>query len=189
MSATDTAFVSTDLAGISTALGTLDTAATKVSKSLAKAFSDALVNGKSFQTLLQGLSAQLSNLAITSATQSLTQGLSSLLASGLGSLASGLGGGAGGGVTAFADGGVVAAPTYFSSGGRAGLMGERGAEAILPLARGPDGSLGVAAAGAAQRPVQVTVNIATQDAQSFQRSEAQISAALARAVSRGQRSH
>ena len=185
---TDSAFVAGDLAGISTALGTLDTAANKVSKSLGKAFSDALVHGKSFQSLLQTLSAQLTNLAITSATKSLTQELTSLLATGLGSLASGLGGGAGGGVTAFAEGGVVAAPTFFSSGGRAGLMGERGAEAILPLARGPDGALGVAASGASQRLVQVTVNIATPDAQSFRRSEAQISAALARAVARGQRS-
>ena len=187
MTTTDTSFVSSDLAGISTALGTLDTAATKVSKSLGKAFSDALIGGKSFQTLLQTLSSQLTNLAITSATQTLTQGLTSLLTSGLGSLVSGIGGGTGG-VQAFAEGGVVASPTYFSSGGGAGLMGERGAEAILPLARGPDGSLGVAAAGAAQRPIAVTVNIATPDAQSFQRSEAQVSAALARAVSRGGRS-
>jgi hypothetical protein len=33
----------------------------------------------------------------------------------------------------------------------------------------------------------VTVNVSTPDAESFRRSEAQVSAALARAVSRGQR--
>ena len=37
------------------------------------------------------------------------------------------------------------------------------------------------------RAVSVTVNVATPDAQSFQRSEAQVSAAIARAVARGQR--
>ena len=183
--ATDTAFVASDLAGIGTALSAIDLSAGKVSKSLAKAFSDALVQGKSFQSLLQNLSTQLSSIAIQAATKSLFDGLTSALGSGLSSLATGSGGGT---VTAFADGGVVAAPTYFSSGGSTGLMGERGAEAIMPLARGPDGKLGVAASGQGQRPVSVVVNIATPDAQSFVRSEAQISAALARAVARGQRS-
>ncbi len=57
----------------------------------------------------------------------------------------------------------------------------------MPLARGPDGSLGVSAVDTGGRPVQVTVNIATADADSFRRSEAQVAAALARAVARGQR--
>jgi phage-related minor tail protein len=90
-------------------------------------------------------------------------------------------------VVPFADGGVVAAPAYFPLGRGLGLMGERGAEAIMPLARGPDGRLGVRAAGGAERPMSVTVNIATPDADSFRRSEAQVAAALARAVSRGRR--
>jgi lambda family phage tail tape measure protein len=47
-------------------------------------------------------------------------------------------------VQAFAYGGVVSSPTNFGmSGGRLGLMGEAGPEAILPLHRGPDGKLGV----------------------------------------------
>lgn len=185
LAAQDTAFLASDLSGISTALDSVNTAAGKASATLAKAFSDAIVNGKSFQSLLQTLSTQLSSLAIQSATKSLLDGLTSSLGSGLSSLVSGSGGGT---VTPFADGGVVAAPTFFSSAGGAGLMGERGAEAIMPLARGPDGKLGVAASGQGQRPVSVTVNIATPDAQSFARSEQQISAALARAVMRGQRS-
>lgn len=65
-------------------------------------------------------------------------------------------------------------------------MGERGAEAIMPLARGPDGRLGVTMQGQ-NSAVAVTVNIAAQDVDSFRRSEGQISAALARAVARGQR--
>ena len=81
---------------------------------------------------------------------------------------------------------MVAAPTYFPLGRGLGVMGERGAEAVMPLARGPDGRLGVAASGGG-RSVNVVVNIATPDADSFRRSEAQVSAALARAVARGQR--
>ncbi|UWQ59967.1 phage tail length tape measure family protein [Leisingera caerulea] len=49
----------------------------------------------------------------------------------------------GGRVTAFANGGVVASPTLFPMRGGTGLMGEAGPEAILPLARGSDGRLGV----------------------------------------------
>ncbi|MCB5176276.1 phage tail tape measure protein [Microvirga sp. SM9] len=89
-------------------------------------------------------------------------------------------------VMPFAQGGVVGAPTYFPLGRGLGLMGERGAEAVMPLARGPDGRLGVQAGGAG-RSASITVNIATPDAESFRRSEAQVSAALARAVARGQR--
>jgi tape measure domain-containing protein len=49
-----------------------------------------------------------------------------------------------GALVPFAGGGVVAGPTTFPmSGGRMGLMGEAGAEAIMPLRRGADGKLGV----------------------------------------------
>jgi phage-related minor tail protein len=89
-------------------------------------------------------------------------------------------------VMPFAKGGVVGAPAYFPLGRGLGLMGERGAEAVMPLARGPDGRLGVQAGGGS-RPASITVNISTPDAESFRRSEAQVSAALARAVARGQR--
>ncbi len=54
-----------------------------------------------------------------------------------------------GGTAYFAKGGVVSSPTLFqfADGGavQAGLMGEAGPEAIMPLKRGPDGKLGVAA--------------------------------------------
>lgn len=46
-------------------------------------------------------------------------------------------------VKMFADGGVVDQPTMFSHKGGTGVMGEAGAEAIMPLKRGPDGKLGV----------------------------------------------
>jgi len=51
-----------------------------------------------------------------------------------------------GGVQKFATGGVVSSPTNFPmAGGKIGLMGEAGAEAIMPLTRTSGGDLGVKA--------------------------------------------
>jgi len=48
----------------------------------------------------------------------------------------------------FADGGVLSGPTMFPmAGGKTGLMGEAGPEAIMPLKRGANGKLGVQAEG------------------------------------------
>ena len=66
-----------------------------------------------------------------------------------------------GNVVPFASGGLVGGPTTFPmSGGRTGLMGEAGPEAIMPLRRGPDGSLGVQmhGGGAANENTTVIVN-------------------------------
>jgi len=60
-----------------------------------------------------------------------------------------------------------------------------GPEAIMPLSRGADGRLGVKASGGSS--VNVTMNIKTPDAQSFQRSEAQIAAQMSRLMGRAQR--
>lgn len=73
---------------------------------------------------------------------------------------------AGGNLSAFS-GQVVDTPTFFNYGVKAfangaGLMGEAGPEAIMPLRRGPDGKLGVAASGAGGGiMVNTTVNMAT----------------------------
>lgn len=71
---------------------------------------------------------------------------------------------AGGNLAAYS-GKVVSQPTFFSYGVQAfakgaGLMGEAGPEAIMPLKRGPDGKLGVAASGAGGGMV-VTTNVYT----------------------------
>jgi lambda family phage tail tape measure protein len=52
----------------------------------------------------------------------------------------------GGNVVPFANGGVVSSPmTFPMTGGKTGLMGEAGPEAIMPLKRGKGGKLGVVA--------------------------------------------
>lgn len=89
-------------------------------------------------------------------------------------------------VMPFAQGGIVSAPTHFPMRGGMGLMGEAGPEAIMPLRRGPDGRLGVAAAGGG-RPVNVTFNVSTPDVAGFQRSQGQIAARLGRVLARGER--
>lgn len=65
-----------------------------------------------------------------------------------------------GNVVPFASGGMVTSPTMFPmSRGRTGLMGEAGPEAIMPLRRGPNGSLGVQMhGGAANENTTVIVN-------------------------------
>jgi phage-related minor tail protein len=163
-------------------LDQINVSAGNVTKTLQLGFGSAAASGRNFNDVLSTIAQSLTRMALRTGTKALAEGL----VSGLSGMFSGAFGGAGT-VAPFAQGGVVASPTYFASGGAMGLMGERGAEAIMPLARGADGRLGVVAQGAAARPVAVTVNIAAQDIESFRRSEAQITGALARAVARGQR--
>ena len=54
---------------------------------------------------------------------------------------------AGGEVKKYKSGGIVSRPTYFPMKNGMGLMGEAGAEAIMPLKRGRNGKLGVQASG------------------------------------------
>lgn len=89
-------------------------------------------------------------------------------------------------VMPFAKGGVVSSPTPFAMRGGQGLMGEAGPEAIMPLARGADGRLGVQTAGGG-KAVTVVMNITTPDVQGFQRSQTQIAAQAQRMLARGQR--
>jgi phage-related minor tail protein len=163
---------------------------------MTSAFTSAVAGGRRFDDVLKSLALRLSNMALTAAFKPLTQGL----ASGLQSLFGSLGGANLGSsdadkaiaasladVQPFAAGGVIAKPTYFPlAPGALGLGGEAGPEAILPLARGPDGRLGVAAGGGGTA-ANVTINIATPDAASFRRSETYVTGQIARAVARGQR--
>lgn len=167
-------------------LDQIDLSATRMATSLSKGFGAAINSGKSFNETLSIIGQSLARIAIQDgvklATQTLTHQLAGLFAETPGSATLNTAQ-----INRNADGGIIASPTYFSSGGAIGLMGERGAEAIMPLARGADGRLGVIAQRHAASPVAVTVNISATDFDSFRRSEAQLTGALARAVARGQR--
>ncbi|KAB1076933.1 phage tail tape measure protein [Methylobacterium soli] len=174
-------------------LDTLDRLAQKFGQSLSGALTRNLGAGRQLESVLGSLGTKLAGLAVKAALRPVKQGITSLVNGLLSTTALGdetafaRGGVIGNGrVRPFAEGGIVAAPTYFPMQGGTGLMGEAGPEAILPLRRGSDGRLGVAA-GSGGRPVSVTVNIATPDLTGFRRSEAQVAASLARAVARGQR--
>lgn len=65
----------------------------------------------------------------------------------------------GNGLQLFANGGIVNSPTLFNSRSGPGLMGEAGPEAIMPVARGRDGKLGVAITGGSGA---VSVNVSSQ---------------------------
>jgi phage-related minor tail protein len=142
---------------------------------LTAALRSATVGGRGLDDVLRGLGNRLADIALSAGLKP----LEGLLSGAIGNLI--------GSVTPFADGGVVRSPSFFPlGGGDLGLMGEAGAEAILPLRRGPDGALGVATAGGGQA-AQIVFNVTATDATSFRKSEGQISAMLARSVARGQR--
>ncbi|HEV7255462.1 MAG TPA: phage tail tape measure protein [Mesorhizobium sp.] len=173
--------VTADTAPFQAALNDLSRLADGFGRQLSGALKSAAVGGQELDDVLKRLALNLAGMA-------LGQGLKPVenLASGLfAKLLGGLAGGAAP-VIHFAKGGVVSSPTFFPAGGAVGLMGEAGPEAVMPLRRGPDGSLGVASGGGGA-PVQVVFNVSTPDAASFRKSEAQVTGMLARAVSRGAR--
>jgi phage-related minor tail protein len=141
---------------------------------------------KSFESALRSTALTLSSSILRSAIRPLTNELTKAAGSLFGNLMnSGQSPAETSNVMGFSQGGVFASPRYFPSNQGLGVMAEAGAEAIMPLSRGPDGRLGVAATGNAAP--KIVMNISTPDAPSFLRSETQISAALARAVARGRR--
>lgn len=168
LSATHT--VATDL---KQTMADLDKAAERFGTTLTRGLKAAVVDGRALDQVLRQMVLRMSAQTLDSALLP----LGNLIGEQVGSLARQL--------VPFAKGGVVGSATTFSMpDGRIGLAGEAGAEAILPLQRGSDGRLGVSSTGGG---VSVTVNVSTPDAGSFVRSEAQVTAMLARAVGRGRR--
>jgi hypothetical protein len=137
-----------------------------------KSFSETMKD--TFRSLATDILKELNRIWISKALQGLIGGGSSSGGSIFGQIFSGIAGSFGGGnglnsgagffgfgasqagadlaggvslVTPFAKGGVVNGPTLFPMADGAGLMGEAGPEAVMPLKRGKDGKLGVSGGG------------------------------------------
>ncbi|MEM9715870.1 MAG: phage tail tape measure protein [Pseudomonadota bacterium] len=180
--------VSTGLAAAQTALSGMESS---LSGDLKSAMTDLVWEGGKLSDVFTNLAKSMVMTTFDKAIDPVAGGLAGTITDGLTSIIGGIlpfaKGGviADGRVQAFAKGGVVSQPTTFPMARGTGLMGEAGPEAIMPLARGADGRLGVQAQD--QKPIQVVMNINTPDAASFQKSRSQIAASMSRALSSGRR--
>ena len=162
-----------------------------LSKGLRRAFDGVVLDGMKLSDALETVARSMIQTTYSAAIKPITNQVGGLLAQGVGSIVDGIMPFADGGsfsqgrVMPFANGGVVSGPTTFPMRGGMGLMGEAGPEAIMPLARGPDGKLGVR--GGTGGAVNVVMNITTPDVQGFNRSQGQIAAQMSRAMGRGNR--
>ncbi|MCF6327103.1 MAG: phage tail tape measure protein [Devosiaceae bacterium] len=171
-----------ELSEVSLELERIEELADGVARTLTRAFRSATIEGKSLKSLLSDIGRSFADIALKAALKpvgNLVSGLVQGLFSATNPTTPN--------ILPFAKGGVVSSPTYFSMGnGNIGLAGEAGPESIMPLARGPDGKLGVTSLG--QKPININFNVTASDARSFSGAEAEISAMLLRAVKRGTRS-
>lgn len=171
-----------DMEGLSRSLG----------GGLRRAFDGVVFDGMRLSDAMRGLGRSISDAIYSAAMRPVQGAVGGALSSALSGLMAGVlpfANGASfsqGRVMPFAQGGVVSSPVSFPMRGGTGLMGEAGPEAILPLARGADGRLGVRSGGGA-RAMNVVINIATPDVQGFQRSQSQIAAQMQRLLAQGQR--
>lgn len=148
------------------------------STGLRRAFDGVIFDGMRMQDALRGIAQSMAGSVYNTAMRPVQNAFGSLLAQGVT--------GAMGSIMPFAKGGVISQATAFPMRGGMGLMGEAGPEAIMPLSRGPDGRLGVRAAGGGGA-VNVSFNIQTPDVAGFQRSQSQIAAQMGRLLSQGNR--
>ncbi len=162
-----------------------------LSRGLRKAFDGVVFDGLNLSDALETLANSMSRSVYNAALKPVTDHFGGLLASGVSGLVQNILPFADGApfsqgrVMPFATGGVVSGTTPFGMRGGMGIMGEAGPEAIMPLARGPDGKLGVRGGGGGS--TTVVMNITTPDVQGFARSQNQIAAQMNRALARSNR--
>jgi len=162
-----------------------------LSRGLRRAFDGVAFDGMKLSDALSTVARSMVNTTYNAAMKPVSDHVGGLISQGVGSLVQGILPFADGApfsqgrVMPFAQGGIVSTATGFGMRGGMGLMGEAGPEAIMPLARGPDGKLGVK--GGASGGTTVVMNITTPDVQGFQRSQSQIAAQLSRALNAGNR--
>ena len=162
-----------------------------LSRGLRKAFDGVAFDGMKLSDALSTVARSMVNTTYNAAMKPVSDHVGGLISQGVGSLVQGILPFADGApfsqgrVMPFAQGGIVSTAPGFGMRGGMGQMGEAGPEAIMPLARGPDGKLGVK--GGASGGTTVVMNITTPDVQGFQRSQSQIAAQLSRALNAGNR--
>ncbi len=162
-----------------------------MSKGLRRAFDGVVLDGMKLSDALETVAKSMIQTTYNAAIKPVANHFGGLLSQGVSGIVEGILPFADGGsfsqgrVMPFANGGVVSGPVTFPMRGGTGLMGEAGPEAIMPLARGADGKLGVRSAGG--QAVSVVMNITTPDVQGFNRSQGQIAAQMSRALGRGNR--
>lgn len=143
---------------------------------LTYAFKDAIMNSKNLGDALSNLANRVQDMLVNKALDTLLGGMIGGFAKGAAFQA--------GGVTAFASGGVVNSPTMFPMRGGVGLMGEAGAEAIMPLTRTSNGDLGVKAVGTGGVVIapQITVNVSGGTREQNEDAGKRVSAAVRQAI-------
>lgn len=134
--------------------------ADELASTLTTGFANAIKQGESFTDVLRNVAAQLFEVVAQAAIldplqRTLSASISGAMGSfDLGGAAASLAGG-----FAFAKGGVLNSPAKFTSGGMRAVAGEAGPEAILPLRRGADGSLGVVSNGGGSNVTNVNITV------------------------------
>jgi TP901 family phage tail tape measure protein len=145
---------------------------------LTYAFKDAIMNSKNLGDALSNLANRVQNMLVNKALDSLLGGMFASMKFAKGAAFQA------GGVTAFASGGVVNSPTMFPMRGGVGLMGEAGAEAIMPLTRTSNGDLGVKAVGGGSTVIapQITINVSGGTREQNDDAGRKVSAAVKQAI-------
>ena len=164
-----------------------------LTSSIRGAFEGMIFDGKRVSDALSSVGRSMAGSVLDQALAPVQNSLGSMVGTGIQSLLGGMmpfakgGAFSSGRVAAFARGGVVDGPTHFPMRGGVGLMGEAGPEAIVPLARGADGKLGIRSGGGSAGAVHVTMNISSPDVAGFRKSQTQVAAEMSRAIQRGRR--
>ncbi|MDD9910845.1 MAG: phage tail tape measure protein [Ahrensia sp.] len=187
------------VSGIATTIEDLQKLTERFGSVFVGTISSAIRSGKSFEDTLKSIALRLSDMALSVAVKPLEKAagglvqslFSAIVPSATSTTPTALPSLAGAVPTPsfrpYAKGGVIGVPTFFQSGQQLGLLGEAGAEAIMPLARDGSGRLGVRSSDMGGAGVNITFNVSTPDVAGFKRSEGQISAMLARSVARSRR--
>ena len=170
----------------------VNTLSNGIGRGLRGAFDGLVFDGMKLSDALKSVARTMVDTVYAVAMKPVQQAVGGVIAQGMNGLLSDLfafekgGSFSQGRVMPFAKGGIVTGPMTFPMRGATGLMGEAGPEAIMPLARGADGRLGVQTAGGG-RPVTIVMNVTTPDVQGFARSQSQMAAQMSRALARGER--